>query len=309
MKQLLLKIYLFLILSIIPFKNVNCEIFIVAEVNQEIITNIDIDFEKKYLVSLNPNLKKLDQSRITNYAKDSLINEIIKRIEIEKKYKIAPNEQLLSKVITDIYSSIGISSLNEFENYLSQNDIDIKRVKEKISIEIAWNDLVVKTFSNEIEINNDLLLKEIEKFDEKVIDNLLLSEIIFTIENKNDLDLKYEEIKQSVDEIGFEETARIYSLSDSKKSGGNLGWIYKNQLSKEIINELNEITIGNFTKPIITSGGFLIIKLNDIKSESIKIDKEAQLEKMIEFEKERQFTTFSTLYYKRIYNSAEINEK
>ena len=55
--------------------------------------------------------------------------------------------------------------------------------------------------------------------------------------------------------------------------------------------------------------GFLIIKLNDIKSESIKIDKEAQLEKMIEFERERQFTTFSTLYYKRIYNSAEINEK
>ena len=309
MKQLLLKIYLFLILSIIPFKNVNCEIFIVAEVNQEIITNIDIDFEKKYLVSLNPNLKKLDQSRITNYAKDSLINEIIKRIEIEKKYKIAPNEQLLSKVITDIYSSIGISSLNEFENYLSQNDIDIKRVKEKISIEIAWNDLVVKTFSNEIEINNDLLLKEIEKFDEKVIDNLLLSEIIFTIENKNDLDLKYEEIKQSVDEIGFEETARIYSLSDSKKNGGSLGWIYKNQLSKEIKDGLNGVIVGNITKPIITSGGFLILKLNDLKSENIQIDKEKQLKKMIEFEKERQFTRFSTLYYKRIYNSSEINEK
>ena len=309
MKQLLLKIYLFLILSIIPFKNVNCEIFIVAEVNQEIITNIDIDFEKKYLVSLNPNLKKLDQSRITNYAKDSLINEIIKRIEIEKKYKIAPNEQLLSKVITDIYSSIGISSLNEFENYLSQNDIDIKRVKEKISIEIAWNDLVVKTFSNEIEINNDLLLKEIEKFDEKVIDNLLLSEIIFTIENKNDLDLKYEEIKQSVDEIGFEETARIYSLSDSKKNGGSLGWIYKNQLSKEIKDGLNGVIVGNITKPIITSGGFLILKLNDLKSENIQIDKDKQLKKMIEFEKERQFTRFSTLYYKRIYNSSEINEK
>tara|TARA_B100000524_G_scaffold334854_1_gene223689 strand:+ start:164 stop:1093 length:930 start_codon:yes stop_codon:yes gene_type:complete len=309
MKQLLLKIYLFLILSVIPFKNVNCEIFIVAEVNQEIITNIDIDFEKKYLVSLNPNLKKLDQSRITNYAKDSLINEIIKRIEIEKKYKIAPNEQLLSKVITDIYSSIGISSLNEFENYLSQNDIDIKRVKEKISIEIAWNDLVVKTFSNEIEINNDLLLKEIEKFDEKVIDNLLLSEIIFTIENKNDLDLKYEEIKQSVDEIGFEETARIYSLSDSKKNGGSLGWIYKNQLSKEIKDGLNGVIVGNITKPIITSGGFLILKLNDLKSENIQIDKDKQLKKMIEFETERQFTRFSTLYYKRIYNSSEINEK
>ena len=309
MKRLLLKIYLILILNIIPFKNVYCEIFIVAEVNQEIITNIDLDFEKRYLVSLNPNLKKLDQIRITNYAKDSLINEIIKRIEIEKRYKIAPSEQLLSKVIADIYSGIGISSLSEFEDYLSQNNVDIKRVKEKISIEIAWNDLIVKTFSKEIEINNDLIKKELEKFDEKKIDNLLLSEIIFTIKNKNDLELKYEEIKKSIDEIGFEETARIYSLSDSKKSGGSLGWIYKNQLSKEILDGLNEVTVGNITKPIITSGGFLILKLNDLKSENISIDKDKQLKKMIEFETERQFTRFSTLYYKRIYNSSVINEK
>ena len=57
------------------------------------------------------------------------------------------------------------------------------------------------------------------------------------------------------------------------------------------------------------SGGFLIIKLNDIKSESIEIDKDAQLKKMIEFERERQFTRFSTLFYKRIYNNAEIYEK
>ena len=120
---------------------------------------------------------------------------------------------------------------------------------------------------------------------------------------------KYKAIKKSIDEIGFEETARIYSLSDSKKNGGNLGWIYKNQLSKEIRNNLNEINIGDFTNPIVTSGGFLILKINDIKTENIKIDKKAQLKKMIEFERERQLTMFSTLYYKRIYNSAEIYEK
>ena len=309
MKKFFFKICIILILNIIPLKIVYSEVFIVAKVNQEIITNIDVDFEKKYLVSLNPNLKKLDQSRIIEYAKNSLINEKIKRIEIEKKYKIVTNETLLSKIIGDIYTSIGISSLAEFESYLSQNDIDIKRVKEKISIEIAWNDLVVKTFKNEIEINQDLLSKEVENFDKEMIDNLLLSEIIFTVKNKNDLELKYNEIKESINEIGFDETARIYSLSDSKKSGGNLGWIYKNQLSKEIRDELNGLSVGNYTKPIISSGGFLILKLNDIKTESIELNKQVQLQKMIEFERQRQFTRFSTLYYKRIYNDAEIDEK
>ena len=296
-------------LNAVVLKTANCDVFIVAKVNQEIITNVDINFEERYLVSLNPNLKKLSQNRIKEYAKNSLINETIKKIEIEKNFEIIPNETLLSKVIGDIYSGIGISSLDEFEDYLLQNKVDIQKVKEKILIEIAWNDLIVKTFANEIEINQGDMMKELEKFNDEKIDNLLLSEIIFTINDKKEFKSKYEAIVESINQIGFEETARIYSLSDSKKSGGNLGWIYKNQLSKEVKDGLNEIKIGEFTKPIVTSGGFLILKLNDLKTENVEIDKDTQLKKMIEFERERQFTRFSTLYYKRIFNNAEINEK
>ena len=309
MKQFFFKIYIVLFIIFTPLKNVYCEVFIVAKVNEDIITNIDLDFEKRYLVSLNPSLKNLDKKRMTEYAKNSLINERVKKIEIEKRFKIVQNEGLLLKVIRDIYSSIGISSLSEFEEYLSQNNIDIQRVKDKISIEVAWNDLIIKTFASEIEIDQTSISEELEKLKEQEIENLLISEIIFTINERKELMSKYEEIKESINEIGFEETARIFSLSDSKKNGGNLGWIYKNQLSKEIIDGLNEITVGGFTKPIITGGAFVILKLNDIKTENIKIDKDAQLKKMIEFEKERQFTRYSTLYYKRIYNNAEINEK
>ena len=309
MRKFFFKIYLILILNIVTLNTAYSEIYIIAKINEEIITNLDLDFEKRYLVSLNPNLNKLDENRIIDYAKNSLINERIKKIEINRVTKITTNETLLLKVITDIYSSIGISSLNEFESYLSKNNIDMERVKEKISIEIAWNNLIVKIFENEIEINKDSMIKELEKLNKQKIDNLLLSEIIFTINEKKELKSKYEEIEKSINEIGFEETARIYSLSDSKKSGGNLGWIYKSQLSKEIKDEINKINIGDFTKPIVSSGGFLILKLNNMKSENIEIDRDAQLKKMIEFEKERQFTRFSTLYYKRIYNSTEIDEK
>ena len=239
-------------------KNAQSEIFIVAEVNEEIITNLDIDFEKD--IFFKSKLKKLDKNRITEYAKDSLINERIKKIEIQKRFKIIPNETLLSKVIGDIYSSIGISSLSEFESYVLQNDIDIERVKEKISIEIAWNNLIVNIYENEIEINQNAIYKELENIEKKKVDNLLLSEIVFTINDKKELKSKYEEIEKSINEIGFEETARIYSLSKSKESGGNLGWIYKNQLSKEIKNELNNINVGDFTKPIVANGTIEIEK-------------------------------------------------
>ena len=258
---------------------------------------------------MNPNLKKLDQNRIIEYAKNSLINEKIKKIEIKKRYKIIPNEEILSKVITDIYLGIGISNLSEFKNYLSKNEVDLEKVKRKIAIEIAWNDLIVNTFKNQIEIDQKIIRQELKKLKEQAVENLLLSEIIFTINDKKELDLKYSEIKKSINDIGFEESARIYSLSESKKNGGKLGWIYKNQLSNEIREGLKEINVGDFSKPIITSGGFLILKLNDIKMENVEIDEKKQLEKMIEFERNRQLTRFSTLYYKRIYNSAEIDEK
>lgn len=309
MCQSFTKFFIILILSVFSFNKSFCDVFIVAKVNQEIITNIDLEFEKKYLVSMNPNLKKLDQNRIIEYAKNSLINEKIKKIEIEKRYEIIPNENILSKVITDIYLGIGISSLGEFKNYLSKNEIDLERVKKKIGIEIAWNDLIVNTFKNQIEIDQKVIRQELEKLREQEVENLLLSEIIFTINDRKELDLKYNEIKKSINDIGFEESARIYSLSDSKKDGGKLGWIYKNQLSEEIREGLKETNVGDFSEPIIASGGFLILKLNDIKIENVEIDEEKQLEKMFEFERNRQLTRFSTLYYKRIYNSAEINEK
>ena len=303
------KIFIILYLSFFSFSSVLSDVFIVAKVNQEIITNIDLEFEKKYLTSLNPNLRKLDQNRISEYAKNSLINEKIKKIEIEKNFEIVPNEVLLSKVIEDIYSSIGLLNLDEFKNYLLQNEMNLEKVKKKITIEIAWNDFIMSSFQNQIEIDKNQIIEDLEKLSEEKVDNLLLSEIIFTIDKKKELVSKYDEIKKSINDIGFEETARIYSLSDSKKSGGNLGWIYKNQLSQEIKDGINEINIGEFTKPIITSGGILILKLNDIKTENLKVDKDEQLRKMIEFERNRQLTRFSTLHYKRIYNNAEIYEK
>ena len=303
------KIFIILYLSFFSFSSVLSDVFIVAKVNQEIITNIDIEFEKKYLTSLNPNLRKLDQNRISEYAKNSLINEKIKKIEIEKNFEIVPNEVLLSKVIEDIYSSIGLLNLDEFKNYLLQNEMNLEKVKKKITIEIAWNDFIMSSFQNQIEIDKNQIIEDLEKLSEEKVDNLLLSEIIFTIDKKKELVSKYDEIKKSINDIGFEETARIYSLSDSKKSGGNLGWIYKNQLSQEIKDGINEINVGEFTKPIITSGGILILKLNDIKTENLKVDKDEQLRKMIEFERNRQLTKFSTLHYKRIYNNAEIYEK
>ena len=305
-----IKIVIFsLIIFFLNVLNSNSQIYIKAKVNDQIITNHDIENEIKYLVALNPNLKELNKKEINRYAIDSAINEKVKKIEIEKFYKIVGNNAVVDRIIKSLYSKLNITDLESFIQYLDVNGIDINQVRDKIGIEVAWNDLIVNQFANSIKVNEKTIKEKINIQKKNTnIENLLLSEIIFTTNDNNEFQEKYSKIKKSIDSIGFEETARIYSVSNTKNNGGNVGWIYKNQLSKKIISEINKINVGEYTNPITTSGGFIIIMLNEVKNEKLIINEEEQFEKAILFERDKQLKRYSTLHYKRVFNKTRINE-
>ena len=261
------------------------------------------------MLALNPNLRNLSEKDINRYAMDSLINENIKKFEIEKKYEILQNKDIIEKIISDLYSGIGISSINEFKAHLENFDINLELVENKISIEVAWNDYIFNKYNRSVVIDEDKIRDKIKELSKKNrVENILLSEIIFTINENENLDNKFNKIKDSINKIGFAETAKVYSVSESKKKGGKIGWVYKSQLSKLISKEIEKIDIGEFTNPITTPGGFILLKVNDKKDELLKIDEQNQFDKAVNFEKNRQLTMYSTLYYKRIYNKSVINE-
>ena len=306
-KKILVLIFSFFLLFAI--KIASAEIFIKAKVNNQILTNIDIENEKNYLLALNPNLRNLPEENVNRYAIESAINEKVKKIEIEKRYEILENDNVIKKIITDLYSDIGISNVEDFIVYLTSYNINLDMVKKKIAIEVAWNDYIVQKFNNSILVDEDKIRNKISQLSKKSsVENILLSEIIFTLNENENLDNKLNLIKDSIEKIGFNETAKIYSVSESKKNGGKIGWVYKSQLSKKISEEIEKIDVGEFSDPITVPGGFILIKLNDKKNELIEINEEEQLQKAINFEKNRQLTMYSTLHYKRIFNKAVINE-
>ena len=305
------KIVVFFILIFLTFgfQIANSKIFIKAKVNNQIITNIDVKNEKNYLLALNPNLRNLSEENKNRYAIDSLINEKIKKMEIERRYEITVNKDVIKKIIYDLYSKLGISDVEAFKDYLSNYSINLDLVKRKISIEVAWNDYIVNKFNNSILVDETKIRNKINQLSKETsLDNILLSEIIFTIKENEKLEKKFFIIKNSINDIGFEETAKLYSVSESKKNGGKIGWVYKSQLSNKISNEIDKINVGEFTSPITTPGGFIILKIIDKKEEFLKINKDEEFKKAVNFEKNRQLTMYSTLHYKRIYNKAVINE-
>ena len=307
--------FLFLLAIIINFfynslVNSN-EIYVVSKVNNQIITNTDIKKEYRYLVALNPKLKDMDKIIVMKLAKDSIIKEKIKENELDKYYDLSIENKFINKIIANFYKKMGMSNQNEFKNYLSEYNLNFKFVKKKINTEAAWNDLVYQKFGNRIEIDEEKIKNKIKKFilNKKEQNMYLISEILFTAENYEDLKKKYEKINKSILEVGFDNTANIYGVSDSAKLGGKIGWVNESQLNKIIKNQIINLNVNEHTKPITIPGGFLILKLNDKKKNKIEINFDQEFNKQISNEKDYQLQQFSEIYFKKIKKNSIISEK
>ena len=287
------------------------ESYVVLKVNNNVITNVDIDNEYRYLIALSPSLQNVNKEAVMKLAKDSIIREKIKEDELMKYYDLNVKNKFIDKIISNFYKKMGMKNINEFKNYLSKYNLNFKDIENKIGIEAAWNDLVYMKFANRIIINELEMKNEIKKniLDRKEQNSYFISEILFTAENYEKLQKKYKSIEKSILEIGFKNTANIHSVSNSAKLGGIVGWISESQLNEIIKKEIINLKIDNYTKPITIPGGFLIIKLNDKKKEEINLNFDEELNKKVNSEKNSQLQNFSEIYFKKIKKNSTISEK
>ena len=305
MKNYLLIFFLCLIFN----KSYSIETKIIYNIQNEIITNIDIKKEFKYLVALNNSLKNLKKEKILEISSESIIREKIKEIEISKNFKkIEINEQYLGFLLKNTYSRLNLKSLDEFSIYLINYGLTLEEIKKKITTEALWNELILKKYASQITINKEKLRSKILKVNNIQSKEFRLSEIIFEIKNKKDLEEKYKEIKKSITEIGFENSASIYSISESSKIGGDIGWINENSFNNKIKKKINYLKIGQISEPIILSSGVLLLKIVDSKKIKANFDQEAELKKAINYERNRQLNQYSKIYYNKIKKNIDFNE-
>ena len=305
-------IYILIILSLITLNTKlfsDESVYIVYKVNNQIITNKDVEKEQQYLISLNNQLKELDEARMLEVSKESALREKIKKIELEKYFNFETLELNVDIYLENFYKTLNINNKNEFEQYLKKNNISLNYIKNKIQIEVLWNQLIYDQYISQINIDKNELKKKLQEtynnLDQKVYS---LSEILFENEISTDFDKRLKDITQSISEVGFNNTANLYSVSDSAKFGGKIGWVEEQKLSKKIIEELQTLETGQFTGPIQTGGLFLILKIEEIKYEKAKINEEEELNKMLQFETSKQLDQFSKIFYKKIKINNTIDE-
>ena len=280
---------------------------ILFKVNNEIITSIDILTELNYLGIINKDLKKTTKNQAFEIVKRSLIREKIKEIELKKLLKkIEVEEKFLNNVLIDYFRSINIKSISEFENFFISKDINPNLVKKKISIEILWNQLIYSKFKQNVKIDRESIQNELSNNVKKK--EFLLSEILFNINESEKLNDKIVLLKKEIKEKGFSQTALTYSVSDTSNKGGKLGWVNETILSQKIKNEVKKIKVGDHTKPIVIPGGFLIIKIEDIRELDNSSDLNDEIEKIIKEKTNEQLNQFSNIYFNKIKKDIVINE-
>ena len=300
-------VFILIFLSINSASSGN-KIKIELQIGSEILTNIDFLNEKNYLIALNNNLKTLPKNQLKQISKESLIREKIKKNELLKFYDFEKADKYSDQLLNDFYKRLNFENKDEFNSYLINYNLNISDIKEKLKIETLWNEMIFQKYNNQIKIDKEKIKTKI-KNQKKILKEYNLSEILFQLDPDEKLLDKYNLILQNIENSGFKNSANIFSISDSSKFGGEIGWINQNQLNDNLLKEIENLNIDKLTKPIQTSSGYLIIKLNNKREKEKELDFEITFKQMITEEKNRQLNQFSLIYFNKIKQNTFISEK
>ena len=305
--RLIVTIFVIFFSTVIKFSVLANENKILLKVNNELITTIDILNEINYLKSINKNINNLENRKIIEIARNSLIKDKIKKIALKsivKKMEISDDD--FKRILISNYSNTGFTKIDEIFKHIDEYNVKPELIRNKMTVNAIWSQFIYNKYSKNIKIDTNKLRQNIQRNENQT--EYLLSEIVFDLEKKQTIDEKFNIIKNAIEKNGFENTALVYSISETSTSGGNIGWVSENSVNKKILKKITEININNFTKPLVIPGGYLILKVNEKRITEKNIKLEDELKKIIEIKTNEQLNQFSNLFLNKVKKDIIINE-
>jgi len=302
------KIFFFIILffyyGLLPAKS--NENKILFKINNEIITTVDLINEIKYLKMFNKKLDDIEQEKLYELSKNSIIRNKLKKIELSKHLeKIEIEKKYLDNIISNFYKKNNFENLQSFKNFVLENNLTISFIEQKITIESIWNQFIFQKYINDVKIDREEIRKNIIK--NNFQNEYLISEIVFNLKTDENLKEKFKIIKNDIDNKSFETAAFIHSISDTANQSGKVGWIKENSLNPKIKLSVSKIKKGSYTDPIVVPGGFVILKINDKKIVKVADNVENEIELIVKTKTQEQLNQFSNIYLNKIQKNTIIN--
>lgn len=304
-------VFFILFINLLSFKLYAKEsTFIVIKINNKIITNIDLINEENYLIALNNELQRLKKSELKKIAKESLIREKIKEDEIDK-YSLEVDREYVNQIILNFLSQLNLETEQQFNEYLKNFNLTNGDIRNKIGIETRWNSLIYQKFNKQISIDRKKIEDKVKKNnqDKKIQKKYLLSEIVFEMNSGQSVDEKYKIIENEIKNLGFKNTANKFSISDTAKFGGKIGWVEEKSLSKKIYEKIKNLNTNEYSNIIRLENNYILLKVDKIKITETKIDKEREFQNLLQIERNKKLNKYSLIYFNKTKSNYIINEK
>ncbi len=240
---------------------------IAAVVNDDAISVFDL-IQRIRLVIFSSGLPNRPETmqKIGPQVLRTLIDEKL-RLQEAKRQKITVSDAEMKAALSQIESNNRIPA-GTLDQYLRKRGIDPETVKDKIRAQIAWTKLVSLKRKADLVVTDDEVEAEIKRIEaSRGSVEYRLSEIFLAVESEADEPRVLQNATQLIEQIrngaDFAALARQFSVDANASSGGDVGWVSKDQLADPIAEAVATLKPGALAGPIRTPGGYVILRLAD----------------------------------------------
>ena len=281
---------------------------ILVKIENEVISTYELKNKINTIITLsNKKVNQKNVDKLKKIAVDQLINTKLKKIELSK-YNIKVEESNVMNYLKNISKG----NLEEFKDIFKDNNLNYNLYIEEIKIQLGWQQLIYSIYQSKVIVKDDDIKNELKKILNKklFIKEYNISEIDIALEKNNQTNEKIFEIRNQIRDLGFENAAKQLSVSSSSASGGSLGWVNENILSKKIYDILINLKIGDISEPIFSATNVMFLQLNDIRTKEITNLNVEELKKDIIKQKRNElFSLYSNSHLSKIKNSLLVEYK
>ena len=255
--------YLLLLFIFIVHNNLYAtKIQILAKINNQIITNIDLEYRLNLAIEISniPNEVKF-RKQIKEQMLNLLIDEKLKIQEAEKYGIFISSEEVYSE-ISRLEQRLKLSKGSLVKNFNKKNIPEIA-IYNQIRGQLLWNKIIAYRIANNVSISNKQTEEALQNFVKSSGEvEYNISEIFINSTSDNLENSSEDKIYSIYDKVN----ASNFTILAQQFSDGALNidnWYRESALSPEIITTIKNLQIGDISKPIQTNSGLHIYLLND----------------------------------------------
>ena len=295
--------FIFQIQSLFAFENK-----IIVTVENEFISSYELKNKIKTLLILSG--QEISQENINNIKKISL-NQLID-LKIKKKELKKYNFQEDKKSLNEQLSRISRNNISDFKKRFTNNDLNYELFLEELKTEIDWQKLIYILYNNKVQISEEEIEQDMIKIlsEKQEIEEFRLSEIEILSADKNQMESDINLVNNEIRVNGFESAVRKFSISQSSINNGDIGWINKNALSKNILKKIRTLKIGEVSPAIEKANSIVFLKMVDKKKSQMKFSDLEKIKSDIIIRKKNEILKlYSNSHFSKIKNSSLIEYK